>query len=207
MADLFALFRSRRGGRHLAPDIPASHSIDVRTIAMSKGANKVGATIAELAAAFPAAITLDPTQVRPMKLGIKDDLFEQSTISHRRIAAALRSYCSGVHYLRATTEGAIRIDLAGIASGTVTATEARHAAEALASVCKTPAKRAGNIASATSGLLNRSRAGKQSSPVVEVPKGTTTGSRSPGSIPSAPGPKRLSLNDLRLAAAARKAKQ
>jgi sRNA-binding protein len=174
---------------------------------MSKGANKVGATIAELAAAFPAAITLDPTQVRPMKLGIKDDLFDQATISHRRIAAALRSYCNSVHYLRATTEGAIRIDLAGIASGAVTATEARHAVEALATVCKTTAKRASNVASATSALPSRSRAGKQSSPVVSAPEATATSSRPPGSIPSAPGPKRLSLSDLRLAAAARKAKR
>jgi hypothetical protein len=31
---------------------------------------------------------------RPFKLGIKDDLFEQSKISHRRIVAALRSYCT-----------------------------------------------------------------------------------------------------------------
>jgi sRNA-binding protein len=80
---------------------------------MSRGANKVDATIAELAEAFPPAFTLDPKLVRPFKLGIKDDLFKQSTISHRRIVAALRSYCNSLNYLRASTEGAVRTDLAG----------------------------------------------------------------------------------------------
>ena len=76
---------------------------------------------------FPSAFTLDPTLFRPFELGIKDDLFEQSTISHRRIGAALRSYCDSLNYLRASTEGAVRQHLAGSASGSVTATEARHA--------------------------------------------------------------------------------
>ena len=56
-------------------------------------ATKVETIIAELVAAFPAAFTLDPTLVRPVKLGIKDGLYAQSPISHRRITAALRSYC------------------------------------------------------------------------------------------------------------------
>jgi sRNA-binding protein len=68
-------------------------------------------------AAFPAAFTLDRTLVRPVKLGIKDDLYGQCAISHRRITAALRSYCNSVHYLRASTEGAVRIDLAGDPAG------------------------------------------------------------------------------------------
>jgi len=36
---------------------------------MSSRATKVETAIAELAAAFPAAFTLDPTLVRPVKLG------------------------------------------------------------------------------------------------------------------------------------------
>jgi hypothetical protein len=39
------------------------------TSAMSSRATKVETAIAELAAAFPAAFTLDPTLVRPVKLG------------------------------------------------------------------------------------------------------------------------------------------
>jgi hypothetical protein len=78
--------------------------------------------------------------------------------------------------------------------------------EALAAICKTPTKRENNIASATSALPNRSRAAEQSAPAAGTPKGKDTGSRAPDSIPAAPGQKRLSLSDLRLAAAARKAK-
>jgi ProQ/FINO family len=54
---------------------------------MSKSVGKVEITIAELVAAFHAAFTLDRTLVRPVKLGIKDDLYGQSAISHRRITA------------------------------------------------------------------------------------------------------------------------
>jgi ProP effector len=114
---------------------------------MSNSVTKVGVTIAELVVAFPAAFTLDPTLVRPVKLGIKDGLYAQSAISHRRITAALRSHCNGVHYLRASTEGAVRIDLTGEPAGTVTATEARHATEGLVALAKAAAKRASKVAS------------------------------------------------------------
>ena len=56
-----------------------------------------------------------------VKLGIKDDIYAQSAVSRRRITAALRSYCNSVHYLRASTEGAVRIGLTGEPAGTVTA--------------------------------------------------------------------------------------
>ena len=75
---------------------------------MSSNVTKVKATIAELVAAFPAAFTLEPALVRPVKLGIRNDLYAQSAISRRRITAALRSYCNNVHYLKASTEGAVR---------------------------------------------------------------------------------------------------
>jgi ProP effector len=72
---------------------------------------KVKATISELVVAFPAAFTFDPLLVRPVKLGIKDDLCAESTLSRSRISEALRSYCHTVPYLTASTEGAVRIDL------------------------------------------------------------------------------------------------
>jgi hypothetical protein len=68
--------------------------------AMSDSAAKVESIIAELAAAFPAAFALDLKLVRPLKLGIKDDLYGQSAISRRRVTAALRVYCKSMHYLR-----------------------------------------------------------------------------------------------------------
>jgi sRNA-binding protein len=70
---------------------------------MSSNVTKVKAIIAELVAAFPAAFTLDPALVRPVKLGIRNDLYAQSAISRRRITAALWSYCNKVHYLKAST--------------------------------------------------------------------------------------------------------
>ena len=77
---------------------------------MTKSVTKVETAIAELVAAFPAAFTLDPTLVRPLKLGIKDDIYAQTTISRRRIKSALRSYCNSVHYLTTSMEGAMRIN-------------------------------------------------------------------------------------------------
>jgi hypothetical protein len=93
---------------------------------------KVEAAISELVAAFPATFTLDPTLVRPVKLGIKNDLYGQSAMSHRRITAALRAYCNSAQYLQVSIEGAVRIDLAGEPSGAVTGPEAHHARESLA---------------------------------------------------------------------------
>ena len=165
---------------------------------MSNSAAKVETAIAELAAAFPAAFTLDPTLVRPVKLGIKDEVFAQSDVSRRRISAALRCYCNSVHYLRASTEGAIRIDLTGKPAGTVTATEARHATERLAA-----AKRASKVAS-TSTIAQTSKT--ESPPAASAtPKASNISNRTVATEPTTPGQKRLSLGDLKRAAAARKA--
>jgi sRNA-binding protein len=175
---------------------------------MSKSVGKVEITIAELVAAFPAAFTLDRTLVRPVKLGIKDDLYGQSAISHRRITAALRFYCNSVHYLSASTEGAVRIDLTGEPAGTVTATQARHATEGLAALAKIAAKRASKVASATMSTQTPkgTGTGKLSSRVATaVPKGSDISNRTLATESPTPGHKRLSLDDLKRAAAARKA--
>jgi ProP effector len=173
---------------------------------MSKSVGKVEITIAELVAAFPAAFTLDRTLVRPVKLGIKDDLYGQCAISHRRITAALRSYCNSVHYLRASTEGAVRIDLAGEPAGAVTATQARHATEGLAA--KIGAKRASKVASATMSTQTPKGTGTgKLSPraATAAPKGSDISKRTLAAEPDTSGQKRLSLGDLKRAAAARKA--
>jgi sRNA-binding protein len=160
-------------------------------------------TIAELVVAFPAAFTHDPTLVRPVKLGIKDDIYTQSAISRRRITAALRSYCNSVHYLRVSTEGAVRIDLTGEPAGTVTTTEARHATERLALLVKVAAKRASKVAGASSGAQTPKGAGTESPrAATAAPKARI---RALAAEPTTPGPKRLSLGDLKRAAAARKA--
>jgi ProP effector len=94
---------------------------------MARAENYAEAAIAELVAAFPDAFTLDPTLVRPLKLGIKDDLYARSSMSRRRITAALRAYCNSAQYLAVCKEGAVRVDQSGALAGVVTATEAEHA--------------------------------------------------------------------------------
>jgi ProP effector len=167
---------------------------------MSDNVTKVGAAISELVAAFPATFTLDPKRVRPVKLGIKDDLYGQSAMSHRRITAALRTYCNSRQYLKASFEGAVRIDLAGVPSGAVTATEAQHAREALAkSSTKGASKIAGSRDTKTPKGIGMGRA------MPGAPNGTETSNHTPIAGAATPGQKRLSLSDLKRAAAARKA--
>jgi sRNA-binding protein len=169
---------------------------------MSDSVTNVGAAISELVAAFPATFTLDPMQVRPVKLGIKDDLYGQSAMSHRRITAALRAYCNSAQYLKASFEGAVRIDLAGVPSSAVTATEAHHAREALA---KSSAKRASKIAGSHDPQApNGIRMGRPSR-LPGAPNGTEISNPTPIAGAATPGQKRLSLSDLKRAAASRKA--
>jgi ProP effector len=91
----------------------------------------VDATIAKLVTAFPAAFTYDPVRVQPLKPGLKDDLYARSDILHRRITAALRSYCKSVNYLAALKQGAARVDLTGQPTGNITEAQAKHAVEVL----------------------------------------------------------------------------
>jgi sRNA-binding protein len=174
---------------------------------MGNNATKVEAAISELVAAFPAAFTLDPKLVRPVKLGIRDELYAQSAISRGRISAALRSYCHSVPYLRASTEGAIRVDLAGVPAGTVTPTEAHHAKKALAALAKVSAEITGKIVSARSG--RKAPIGvtmRQTSRPPLAPKGSDSGNRTFTPQVAAAERKRLSLSDLKRAAATRKAR-
>jgi ProP effector len=174
---------------------------------MSDLAAKMDAPLSELAAAFPAAFSLDPNMVRPVKLGIKKDLYEQSAISHRRIAAALRTYCNSVQYLEASVEGAVRIDLTGEPAGAVTVIEAQHARETLAALAKQARGKGGTkIAGAPSAseAPEGARMEHLSRPPA-APKGTESGkcvATTESAATSAQ--KRLSLRDLKLAAAARK---
>ena len=173
---------------------------------MTKSATKAESAIAELVVACPSAFTLDPTLVRPLKLGIKYDIFAQCAISRRRVTAALRSYCNSVHYLRASTEGAMRIDLTGEPAGTVTAAEARHATERLAVLAKVAAKRASKVASTSKGARTPKGSGTESPrAATAMPKAGIIGNRTLATEPTTPGPKRLSLSDLKRAAAVRKA--
>jgi hypothetical protein len=92
--------------------------------------------------------------------------------------------------------------------GTVTAIEARHATERLAVLAKVAAKRAGKVASAPNGVRTpRGAATRKSSPraAMAVPKAGDISKRTLPAEPHTSGEKRLSLGDLKRAAAARKA--
>jgi ProP effector len=152
---------------------------------MADRKEKTEQTIAELIAAFPLAFSTEPEQIKPLGIGIKQRIYAQWKLSHREIDHALRHYTGQVDYLRTVIEGAVRVDLDGTANGTVTAKEAAYAAEHI--------KKLLAIA-----------AGKPKDKV--KPKSPAKGtSPQPPALPGAskPGPRRLSLADLKQAAAAR----
>jgi ProP effector len=158
----------------------------------------IDAAVAELARQFPKTFATDPAQVRLLKLGILRDIYAQSVLSHRRISAALRSYCHSVQYLQASVEGAARLNLAGEPAGTVTAKEADSARRRLVAKWSATARAASKTVSnpagvASTGGLGANRAGTdhptRTSFAVVAPK---------------PGPHRLGLADLKKAAMARK---
>jgi sRNA-binding protein len=118
--------------------------------------------------------------------------------------AALRSYCSSANYLTACTEGAVRVDLAGESAGGVTGVEAEHAVQAIALLSKISAKRARKAAGAPRDTRALEPAGAQqgltAAAVSEQSKVISKGKP----VVATPGRRRLSLDDLRKAAAVRK---
>jgi ProP effector len=173
------------------------------------GTSDVDATITELVMAFPAAFTHDPVRVQPLKLGIKDDLYARSDISHRRITAALRSYCNSVNYLAVLKQGTVRVDLAGQPTGNVTEAQAKHAAEVLKALAKTAPKQGGKAASDPRVTQAPATTKWRSPPLAtaSVSKRSMIATEAKMTIaPIETGPRRLSLADLQKAAAARKGK-
>jgi ProP effector len=148
---------------------------------MSNSKETIGATLAELTRQFPAAFSAEPAHVKPLKIGILRDIYAQSVVSHRRLAAAVRSYCNSVPYLKVSKEGAARFDLAGEPAGAVTAAEAESARNRLTTRAEAAAK-----------------------PLGKTPTGSDADQPKPAPAHMPPGPKRLSLDDLKRAAAARK---
>lgn len=65
--------------------------------------------------------------VRPLKIGIQEDLVADDKVSRTKIKRALASYVRSPQYLRSFKEGAERIGLDGQPAGQVSAEEAEHA--------------------------------------------------------------------------------
>jgi sRNA-binding protein len=106
-------------------------------------------------------------------------------MSERRAGGALRRYVQSFGYLRAMIPDAPRINLASEVSGTV---GAEHASQAAARLADRKAR------------LKRQREAQRAQP----PR--VSGQPAPEPAPAPTGPKRISLGDLRAAAAARKAR-
>ncbi|MEH6579189.1 MAG: ProQ/FinO family protein [Amphritea sp.] len=74
--------------------------------------------------------------VRPLKIGIQEDLIAEEKLAKNKIKRALASYVRSPHYFRSLKEGADRIDLNGNPAGAVKASEADYAKEQLKEINK-----------------------------------------------------------------------
>jgi len=148
---------------------------------------KIERAIGELLAGFPLAFSTEPRQIKPLAIGIRQQICARCTLSHRTVGDALRRYTNRVTYQRTIIEGAARIDLDGATSGNVTAKEAAHAAWRVM-------KNSAIAASKAKDKIEPNAPAKanivQSPTIADAPKA---------------GPRRLGLADLRQAAAARRA--
>ncbi|WP_328797957.1 ProQ/FinO family protein [Marinobacterium alkalitolerans] len=87
------------------------------------------AALDQLIEAYPQTFSRD--NVRPLKIGIQEDLIADEKLARNRIKRALATYVRSIAYLKSVQEGVDRVDLKGEASGQVTAGEAEHAAARL----------------------------------------------------------------------------
>jgi ProP effector len=86
--------------------------------------------IGRLQHAFPKAFPKKPAPRVALKLGIVEDLYAHTAklrLSEEEIKAAIAAWCSVGRYWAALGKDAVRVDLNGEPSGTVTAAEAGHA--------------------------------------------------------------------------------
>ncbi|EAR09534.1 ProQ/FINO family protein [Reinekea blandensis] len=79
----------------------------------------------------------NPTQPKPLQIGIHEAIAADGKLSKTRIRRALNLYVRMRKYIAClTTEGAERVTLGGVSTGTVTAEEAQHAQQKLAEIDK-----------------------------------------------------------------------
>lgn len=91
----------------------------------SKNRNANIAAIALICETYPK--TFNRENVRPLKIGIQEDLLADEKISKGKIKRALASYVRAPAYYRSLQAGAQRVDLLGEDAGEVTEQEASHA--------------------------------------------------------------------------------
>lgn len=69
----------------------------------------------------------DRNNVRPLKIGIQEDLIADEKVAKNKIKRALASYVRSLNYIRSIREGVERVNIAGEAAGLVSAEESLHA--------------------------------------------------------------------------------
>ena len=96
-----------------------------------------------LASRYPNTFYVYERRRKPLKVGIYDDIVADlgDTIPKSDLARALRSYTGNSYYLTAFKEGAARRDLNGIAVGTVTDKQVRHAQRQLQRIAEAQRRR------------------------------------------------------------------
>jgi ProP effector len=154
---------------------------------MSKKRARTKAVISVLAAKFPKCFAVPDTRRQPLKVGIDADLLAVLGGSIRRteLIRALAMYCRSEGYLERVLTGTRRVDLEGKPAGAVTADDEKHA----------KAKQAGI------------RTRREAVMAAAIPQAAASRAHGPTLAPKAergPGPKRLSLADLREAARRRR---
>jgi len=104
------------------------------------------ATVSLLAERFPAAFFVLEGRRTPLKIGIAADICAAvPDINKEHLQWALARYCMSPGYLRSLTSGAVRVGLAGDATGTVTDEAAAKAVVMLAQVVSARRKRTAKI--------------------------------------------------------------
>jgi sRNA-binding protein len=182
--------------------------------------------IAALCDLFPALFVAELWQPhKPLKIGIHQELVDRGVLQPGEVRDVFRQYCSRLMYQRSVAAGGPRYDLDGKPCGEVSADqveaaiaaiahiEARRAAQAATAraAAKTVQPCRGSSTPSTSSIrspssptVNSKHAptsiGSQSPTAVEMPTGVPAAAR--GVATNAP--RRLSLSDLKAAAAARR---
>jgi ProP effector len=83
------------------------------------------AAVALVSELYPNAFNRDA--VKPLKIGIQEDLLAEQKIPQGKIKRALASYVRAPQYYKSLVADADRVDLKGEPAGKVTAEEAEHA--------------------------------------------------------------------------------
>src|SRR4029077_16549476 len=153
---------------------------------ISKKRAESKAVITVLAAKFPKCFAVPDTRRRPLKVGI-DNLLAAlgGAIRRTELIRALAMYCSSEGYLERVLTGAWRVDLEGKPSDAVSPEDEKHA----------KAKQAG---------IRTRREAVMAAAIAQTAASRIQGPALAAKAEPGPGPKRLSLADLREAARRRR---